>query len=352
MIMKKSLSDISWNVSEETYRADSALSYSTLAKFERGGFNELDKLFDKIETPSLTFGSAVDSLITGGEEEFNERFIVAEFPSISDNLIQIAKILHSRYKDTHRSIDKISDSILAEVGKECDFYANDKYANYRVKLIRENCDEFYNLLYLSVGKTILDTQTYSDVLRAVEALKTSENTREYFNGNDPFTPEIEMLYQLKFKATLNGIDYRCMFDGLKVCHINKTIQPIDLKTSFKKEWDFYKSFIEWNYQIQNRLYYRILLENIKNDEYFKDFKILPYKDIVVNRYSLTPLVWDCDFTSAMGSLAFGANNQIIMRDPEVIGRELHYYLTRTPKVPSGIYIDRGNDLRTWMNRII
>lgn len=348
----KSLKDISWLVTEEEYRADSALSYSTLAKFERGGFNELNKLFDKVESPSLTFGSAVDSLITGGESEFNERFLVAEFPSISDNLIQIARTLHSRYGETHRSIDMISDNILAEVGKECEFYANDKYTNYRVKLIKENCNEFYNLLYLSVGKTILDTQTYSDVLRAVEALKTSENTRIYFNGNDPFTPEIEMLYQLKFKAALNNIEYRCMFDGLRVDHKNKTIQPIDLKTSFKKEWDFYKSFIEWNYQIQNRLYYRILLENIKGDEYFKDFKILPYKDIVVNRYTLIPLVWDCDFTSAMGTLAFGKNNQIVMRDPEEIGRELFYYLSNSPRVPVGIKIDGGNDLRTWMNKII
>lgn len=348
----KSLKDISWDVSEETYRADSALSYSTLAKFERGGFNDLEKLFDKVESPSLTFGSAVDSLITGGEVEFNERFFVAEFPSISDNLMQIAKVLHSRYGDTNRSIDTISDSILAEVGKECEFYANDKYTNYRVKLIKENCNEFYNLLYLSVGKTVLDTQTYSDVLRAVDALKISENTRIYFNGNDPFTPEIEMLYQLKFKAVLNGIEYRCMFDGLRVDHQNKTIQPIDLKTSFKKEWDFYKSFIEWNYQIQNRLYYRILLENIKRDEYFKDFKILPYKDIVVNRHSLTPLVWDCDFTFALGNLTFGKNNQIVMRDPEEIGKELYHYLTTAPRVPVGINIDRGNDLRTWMNKIV
>ena len=350
--MMKSLSDISWLVSEEEYRADSALSYSTLAKFERGGFNELGKLFDKVESPSLTFGSAVDSLITGGEEEFNERFIVAEFPAISDNLIQIARTLHARYGDLYRSVDLISDNVLAGVGKECDFYANDKYANYRVKLIKESCGEYYNLLFLSTGKTILDTQTYCDVIRAVEALKVSENTREYFNGNDPFAPEIEMLYQLKFKATLDGIDYRCMFDGLKVDHTNKTIQPIDLKTSFKKEWDFYKSFIEWNYQIQNRLYYRILLENIKKDDYFKDFKILPYKDIVVNRYTLTPLVWDCDFTSAMGTLVFGKNNQIVMRDPEEIGRELHYYLSRSPRVPIGVNVDKGNDLRTWMNKMI
>lgn len=105
-------------------------------------------------------------------------------------------------------------------------------------------------------------------------------------------------------------------------------------------------------QIQNRLYYRILLENIKRDEYFKDFKILPYKDIVVNRYTLTPLVWDCDFTFAMGTLAFGKNNQIVMRDPEEIGGELFYYLSKTPRVPIGIKIDGGNDLRTWMNKII
>ena len=68
----KSLYDISWQVSEKEYRADPALSYSTLARYEREGFNNLDKLFDRLETPSLTFGSAVDSIITGGQEEFDE----------------------------------------------------------------------------------------------------------------------------------------------------------------------------------------------------------------------------------------------------------------------------------------
>ena len=43
----KSLKDISWQVTEEEYRADSAYSYSTLAKFEREGFDKLETLFDK-----------------------------------------------------------------------------------------------------------------------------------------------------------------------------------------------------------------------------------------------------------------------------------------------------------------
>ena len=47
----KKLSEVAWNVTEETYRADPALSYSTLSRFDREGFANIDKLFDKQETP-------------------------------------------------------------------------------------------------------------------------------------------------------------------------------------------------------------------------------------------------------------------------------------------------------------
>ena len=42
--MNQKLSDISWQVPESEYRRDKALSYSTLAKFDREGFNKLDSL--------------------------------------------------------------------------------------------------------------------------------------------------------------------------------------------------------------------------------------------------------------------------------------------------------------------
>ena len=95
--MIKSLQEISWQVSENEYRQDPALSYSLLAKYEREGFNSLPHLFDKISTPSLTFGSAVDSLITGGKADFEDRFIVAEFPSISESIIVIVRDLFNMY---------------------------------------------------------------------------------------------------------------------------------------------------------------------------------------------------------------------------------------------------------------
>lgn len=351
--MEKSLKDISWIVSEEEYRADPALSYSTLARYEREGFNNIDKLFDKIETPSLVFGSAVDAIITGGQEEFDRGFMVAEFPSIPDSVVKIVKDLFRMFGNECRSLDCISDDVIIGTAARVGYQPNWK-PETRVKVIKEKGSEYYNLMYVAGDRTILDTNTYQDICNAVKALKESEATKFYFAENNPFEPDIERFYQLKFKATLGGIDYRCMFDELIVNHNGKTIQPIDLKTSCKKsdrEWDFPKHYIEWGYQLQNRLYVRILQSTISRDEYFNDFKILPYKDIIIFRNSDTPLVWDIPFTFALGSLYLGKDSQIVMRDPEDIGKELTYYLKNKPKVPLEINEAKPNNLRYWINRL-
>ena len=207
----KKLSEVAWNVTEEEYRADPALSYSTLSRFDREGFANIDKLFDKQETPSLLLGQLVDTIITDGEDEFNRRFVVAEYPNISDSIIQIIKELFNVYKDTCTNINLISNNAIIEVASIYS-YQNNWKPETRAKVIKEKGFDYYNLLYLSQDKTILNTETYQDVCRAVDALKTSEATKFYFADNNPFEPNIERFYQLKFKATLNGIDYRCMVD--------------------------------------------------------------------------------------------------------------------------------------------
>lgn len=343
--MIKSLKEISWNVSEEEYRKDKALSYSTLAKFDRTGFNELEHLFDKVESPSLTFGSAVDSIITGGEEEFNNRFIVAEFPSVPDSIIPIIKSLYSKYKDEFSSLYDILDSVIIEEASSFN-YQNNWKPETRAKVIKEKGANYYRLLYISENKTILDSATYTDVLHTVDALRSSDSTRQYFAEPTPFD-NVEKLYQLKFKATLNGINYRCMSDLLLVDYDNKTILPIDLKTSSKAEWDFYKSFVDWNYQIQARLYWRIIRDNLDRDLYFKNFKLLDYKFIVANKRTLTPLVWECEFTQEKGTLVIGTH---IFKDPEDIGKTLHTYLTHESKVPIEINQNTSNSLTKWLEK--
>ena len=136
-----------------------------------------------------------------------------------------------------------------------------------------------------------------------------------------------------------------------VDHDNKTIQPVDLKTSSHAEWDFFRSFIQWSYHIQGRLYWRIILDNIRRYREFDEYTLLPYKFIVINRYTLTPLVWDFEDTFVYGTLTYGINNQIICRDPFDLGKELHYYLTVHPKVPKEINVNGSNSLTKWLNTL-
>lgn len=342
----KTLKDISWQVDEETYRADPALSYSTLARFAREGFNNLDTLYDKIETPSLTFGSAVDALITGGQEEFDKNFFVAEFPPLTESVEKIVKVLFSEFCVTHPSLASIPDVEIIGRTEALKYQLNWK-PETRAKVIKEQGSEYYSLLQAAGDRKVVSTAFKEDVDHCVMALRVSDATAKYFN---PFNNTYEKHYQLKFKAILNGVDYRCMADLLAVDHKNKIIYPIDLKTSSHAEWDFFDSFVQWNYQIQARLYWRIIRANLDLDETFKDYELADYKFIVVNRKTLTPLVWRFDSTKALGTLYFGENGQIEMKDPEDLGKELSIYLSSRPKVPIGIDMTGENNLIVWLNK--
>lgn len=209
-MIEKSLKEISWDITEEEYRRDPALSYSTLSKFKRSGFNELNHLFDRIETPSLTFGSAVDSIITGGYEEFKSRFMVAEFPSIPDSIISIVKALFDAYHSDYNTIEAIPNSNIIDIASTFNYQSNWK-PETRAKVIKEKGSIYYKLLYLSQDKTIISTAIYENIIEAVDSLESSPSTEWYFKKENPFE-NIERLYQLKFKANLNGINYRCMAD--------------------------------------------------------------------------------------------------------------------------------------------
>lgn len=287
--MEKSIKELAWNVPEETYRADKAYSYSTLSRFEREGFRKLDHLFDRIETPSLTFGSAVDSLLTDGEDNFNSRFVVCEFPPLPDSLIGIARELHQKFNGTFGRIEDIPDSEIDMATLNNDYYTNPKYRNYRIKNVREKCGEYYSLLTLAGDRTILSQSDYDDVMACVNELRTSPVTREFFTVN-PFQTDVEKVFQLKFKGEYKGIPIRCMADLIVVNHNIGTIQMVDLKTT-KDVRTFRESFFKWRYFYQAQMYAEILRQNIEKDSYFRTFEILPYQFVAIDRVLKEPVVF-------------------------------------------------------------
>lgn len=345
--MRKTIDTISWLVTEPEYRQDPALSYSQLSRFEKNGrFDSLETLNEHLETPSLTFGSAVDAICTGGMDEFNEHFLVVD-SNLDNDTAAIIKEIYNQHKDLFSNFEEIPIDYVSDIAKNLGFWPADKWsaqARYNGLLKKGNILEYWEILKASEDKTVINMTTYEKVLACVDALKTSEATRFYFGDNDD---NLERVYQLKFKATFDGIDYRCMADEIIVDHDNKTIQLCDLKTSSKPEYLFPLSYIEWNYQLQNRLYARIIKQNIENDDYFKDFKILDYIFIVINKLKINPLVWRFGHTFVYGDIEYG---NILMRDPFDIAHELKYYLENTPKVPIGINNNGENDGIEWIKK--
>lgn len=342
----RTLRDISWQVDEPEYRADPALSYSTLSRFAREGFNNLDSLFDKIDTPSLTFGSAVDALITGGQEEFDKNFFVAEFPPLTESVEKMVKLLFSDFCAAYQTLAAIPDAEIISRTETMKYQLNWK-PETRAKVIKEQGAEYYNLLYLAGGRKVVDTSFMDEVNNCITMLKTSPSTKFFFNE---FDNTMERYYQLKFKATFRGVDYRCMADLILVDHKNKKIYPVDLKTSSHAEWDFYQSFVQWRYDLQARLYWRIIRDNLDKDEVYKDYTLENYRFIVVNKKTLVPLVWEFKATKAYGTLVFGKNEQFEVQDPFDLGDQLSNYLSSRPKVPDGIKLTEDNDIVEWLNK--
>lgn len=338
MTIQKELSDIAWNVPEKVYRDDPSLSQSTLGTYERVGFNGLDHLFDKKETPSLTFGSCVDSIITGGKEEFNSRFSVLDV-KITDGGMDTVKQLLSLNLPYDKFQD-IPEAIVSQAAKDVGFWKADRYdkRRYAEVLNTGNIAEYYEKCKSS-DKTIITTETFQEVMACVKALRDSAATSWLFAEDDIFSP-IRRYYQLKFKLTNNGVSYRGMMDLLIVDYEKKIVYPYDLKTSSGCEWDFEEHFIQWGYNWQARLYWRLLRANMNADPYFKDFELKNFKFIVVNKKTLTPLVWEFPLTKEFGTLVDKEGNEY--RDPFTIGEELQRYLALRPTVPVGIEKDGVN----------
>ena len=89
--------------------------------------------------------------------------------------------------------------------------------------------------------------------------------------------------------------------------------------------------------IQARNYWRLIRSTMDADDYFKDFKLLDYRFIVVNRVNFKPMVWEFPLTQTVGDIDIDTPTgyKIHWRDPYTIGNELRQYLDNPPRLPFG-----------------
>lgn len=341
--MNKELKELSLDITEQEYREISCLHYSALSKFAKDGFNAIEHLEEHVDSPSFVFGSLVDTLITE-PEEFNNRYLVTERIESSDSLNTLIKTIYDICKYEYIKLSDIPKESIIKEARQAAYrnnYKDDTLYNY----IIEKGSDYYEFLNLAEGKVIIDTELYNKAQQTVAALKSNKNTEFLFRDNNPFDNDIKRYYQLKFKTTIENTEFKCMFDLIMVNYKTKEIIPIDLKTLSLKEWDFPTNFKKYHYWIQAKLYVKILKTIIEQDDYFKDFKILPFKFVVINKDSLIPLIWnyeECfnwDSMETYGTYKIEPMNNLILMLKESIGRKVPMHINEvgTNKISDFLY---------------
>ena len=142
MTIEKELSEIALHITEPEYREMPELSYSTLSTYETLGYNGLEHLFDKKESPSLSFGSACDAILTGGEDEFNSLFYVADIPALGDKPLQVAEYLFANYSNSYSSMEEMPATYILEAANVYEYQKRWRDDN-RIKDLTEKCNPYY-----------------------------------------------------------------------------------------------------------------------------------------------------------------------------------------------------------------
>lgn len=343
-MMTKELNTLSLNISEEDYRALDAYSYSKLSTFIKTGFSKIKYLDEKKESKSLIFGSVLDTLMTEGEEAFQRKFLVYDEPVVSSTIYNIVWNIFKDYSSQYIKLEQIPmESVIPYLSN---YYTNRKEETRYLTLLKEGAT-LYDYFWLSLDKKVIDVAMYEEACKSMQTLKESNVTRYYFAKDDPFD-NVKRYYQLKFTGEFDNIPIKCMLDLILVDYTNKTIQLCDLKTTHNDEYKFYESFLKFNYYIQAQLYTEIIKQNLEKDSFFKDFRILPFKFIVINPEELNPLIWEYDDNFCITSKMYGKNSQIKCLSWREVLKELDYYIKCSPQYP--LNINPINSITEWLNK--
>lgn len=279
------LKDVSLNLTEKEYHALPVLSQSALGTYDREGYSAVATLFDPISSPSLTYGSMVDCLMTRSEEDFNNEFVVANIQSVSEAVQAIINNLAMTHKEKQLCLVPEEDIVAATI--EVGWYKNLKPAT-RVAKIYDQGSAYYDFIKAHPDQEYVSQQDVDDAKKAVELLKTHVNTAKYFSDN-PFN-NTEVLYQLQFKEEDNGIPFKGMLDLVVIDHKNKRVYPCDLKTT-KSIYTFEESFYKWRYYIQAAMYTDLLAKAMNKVPELAEYAIMPYRFIVIDRNVFLPVVF-------------------------------------------------------------
>lgn len=328
------------NLTEQEYHDYPAWSYSTIARYARKGFSALATLHDKVTaTPEMEFGSLVDSLVTRGIEETKKEYVVSDAPLPTP---QIKEFYDALLKQTNAPLSRVDEELMRSLWSEI---SKNKFDSKRADIYK--AQDYYDLC--RSGKKVISSKDKDDAMQMYYAIKDHKYIGTLF---DKSTKDVEYLYQLQLCRTMcdkNGVEHevKCMFDCLKVDHKDKTLQPIDLKTSSMPGYDFADHWVKMRYDLQARLYSDVLNDLLSSLPEYVEYTILPFIFVDISRSDMTPVAFDYpqfDFSQENGlSIERNGKEYQYKGWPELLAEIVEYESTQAV-VPSYITTEGPNDL--------
>lgn len=115
----------------------------------------------------------------------------------------------------------------------------------------EEAVKYYKLTKdLGDGIIVISSDEHEAVMKAHELIMANEYVKPYFINDDPM---VTLLHQVPIFFLFQGMECKALMDGIRIDHRNKTIEPLDLKTS-RSVYDFEEHFIQYKYYLQAAFY--------------------------------------------------------------------------------------------------
>lgn len=353
----KSLKEYSMNLSEADYHAYPAWSHSLITRYIREGFASMATIHEPSKpTPAMEFGSLFDSILTRGKDTLKEYVVdttgVNCPPAEKEVFDKLIELGFGEY--SYENLAGMHMGSLVEVMNSCESFCS-KYKKEDTKFANLAKNQEYYELHRS-GKKVVSKADWDDAVEMARRFRSSEFLNKIFgikNANG-----IEYIYQAQFVVELpmdNGktVKYKIMPDLLIVNHNDKTIRPVDLKTSAMPAFDFKENFLKYRYDIQAASYTDVLQIIIMKDDVYKDYTILPFYFTDISRVDMQPVTYwydPHDSTQIDGFSYRNGEKEYKHRTWTTLLGEMVEYDEEHAVVPNGIKLDEANDLMALINR--
>lgn len=340
----KSLKDYSLNLPEQAYHDLPIWSYSTISKYAKEGFSAISTLHDPIKpTPSMEFGSLFDSILTRGKDTLNYYTVSDTCPPPGEKgvLDYLLTITDAPFYD-------VTSMDIQQAVQSCNYQPRWSYESQYKHL--EAYKDYYEAR--RGNKKVVSTKDWEDAMEMARVFRSNPYLSQLFGTKS--NKDIEYIYQSQFTAHMDidefrNVEVKIMPDLVVVNHVDKTIQPVDLKTSSVPAYDFAENFIKYRYDIQASLYTDVLEKVVSGDTVLSEYKILPYLFTDISRTDKQPVTYEYDprSESQINGLSFGNYNY---KNWKTLLGEIIDYEETNAVVPSYIKTEEPNDLLSILNK--